>query len=400
MSFRIYRDNRTVPPIIALITICLLYLLIDPSAQKPAAQRGQRGGTSWSANQDGKPTTRHEAETVSQEEEAHHGGAGAASALDRDDVLLILKTGATVLWRRLPIHLSTTLSPERIRPENAVIYSEVYARIGNHTAVDILAQLPQSVKDSPGFELYRSVRDWDDANYYIEQAGLPGDGEGPPGGWRLDKYKFLPLMQHAGAHWPGAKWYLYTEDDTYMFLPNVLLYLAGYDHRESHWLGGLGEKLGTTFAHGGSGFALSRAAWEQSFGKGGDLAARYQGLVDAACCGDYALGRVLNDHGVRFGENHGDEAWSWGFNGLPHWKVEFSRENWCRPVLTWHHAHSRDIARYYELERSWDFSVSDKDTPGVKARGGGVGKGKRWECPSKADADEKKKNNCQANRDR
>lgn len=79
-------------------------------------------------------------------------------------------------------------------------------------------------------------------------------------------------------------------DDTYMFLPKVLRYLSAYDHQESHWLDWLGEKPGTTFAHGGSGFALSRATWEQSFGKSGD------------------------------------------------------RENWCVPVSMWHHAHNRDVA--------------------------------------------------------
>lgn len=356
MSFKVYKDNRAVPPIIAFITICLLWTLIDPSASSSNATRLAV------ANQDrvGKQDT----EKILQKQETYKGAEGG-SGLDSDSVLLILKTGATVLWRRLPIHLSTTLSPQRINPKNTVVYSDINAKIGNHTAIDILAELPPSVKDSPDFELYHATRDWDDANYYIEQTGLPGDEEGPPGGWRLDKYKFLPLIQHAGTHWPDVKWYLYTEDDTYMFLPNVLLYLSKYDHRESHWLGGLGEKLGTTFAHGGSGFALSRAAWEQSFGTGGDLVKKYQGFVDEACCGDYALGKVLNDFGVRFGENHGDEKWSWGFNGLPHWKIEFSRDNWCKPVLTWHHAHNRDIARYYELEQSWDFTVSAPQTAKV-----------------------------------
>lgn len=360
LNFRTYKSNRTAPPIIGLITICLLYMLIDPSANRQAVHGAARdsssSGASRAAGQG--PRAKHKTGSSSSQAGTQHAD-GTAPVLTPDDVLLIVKTGATVLWRRLPIHLSTTLSPERISPASTVIYSDAPAQIGSHAVLDVLALLPRAVRDqSPEFELYRAVRDWDETNFYMEHNGLPGDDEGPPGGWRLDKYKFLPLVQHAGTNWPGVKWYLYTEDDTYMFLPNVLHYLSSYDHRESHWLGGLGEKLGTTFAHGGSGFALSRAAWEQSFGKGGDIAAKYQSFVDEACCGDYALGKVLNDYGVRFGENHGDEAWSWGFNGLPHWKIEFSRENWCRPVLTWHHAHNRDIARYHELERSWDFSVS------------------------------------------
>lgn len=368
MAFKIYRDNRTVPIVISVITVCLIYMLLDPSArqarlrEEQAARAAANGWRTRPKDHLDRLAAGHKTkvESGSHEgaEDAYRYGEGGTHRVDADDVLLILKTGATVLWKRLPIHLTTTLSPDRIHPDNTVIYSEIDATIGNHSTIDILAQLPQAVKASPAFELYRAAREWDATNFYTEVTGLPGDDEGPPGGWPLDKYKFLPLVQHAGTHWPDAKWYLYTEDDTYLFLPNVLLYLARYDPRESHWLGGLGEKLGTTFAHGGSGFALSRGAWERSFGRGGDLAAKYQTFVDGACCGDYALGRALNDHGVRFGENGGDEAWSWGWNGLPHWKIEFSRDNWCKPVLTWHHAHNRDIARYHELERSWDFSVS------------------------------------------
>lgn len=359
-AFRIYRDNRTVPVVISIITVCLIYMLLDPSARQ--VRELQREQAARAAANVGAWPSRPQDHLGSKSAGSHEGageGVPSLERLDADDVLLILKTGATVLWKRLPVHLTTTLSSDRIPPDNTVIYSDNEVTIGNHTTVDILAGLPPAVRASPAFETYRAARDWDANNVYAEHAGLPGDGDdglGPPGGWPLDKYKFLPLVQHAGNRWPAAKWYLYTEDDTYLFLPNVLRHLARYDHRAAHWLGGLGEKLDTTFAHGGSGFALSRGAWERSFGRGGDLTTKYQAMVDAACCGDYALGRVLNDYGVRFGEHGGDEAWSWGWNGLPHWKIEFSRDNWCQPVLTWHHAHSRDIARYHELERSWDFS--------------------------------------------
>lgn len=355
---KFYRDNRIVPPIIAFFTICLLWKLIDRSA---SSQHAHIVNVAELVNHP--EATNQDPETPRIDEQPKD-GSGGDSTLSSYDVLLIIKTGATVLWKRLPIHMTTTLAPERINPQNTVIYSEVTAKIGNHTVIDILADMPESVKSAPSFELYHAIRDWEATNYYVEATGLPGDDDGPPGGWRLDKYKFLPLVQHAGRNWPDVKWYLYTEDDTYLFLPNVLRYLAGYDHAQAHWLGGLGEKLGTTFAHGGSGFALSRGAWERSFGTaaggedGEDLVAKYQGFVDEACCGDYALGKVLNDYGVRFGEHGGNEGWSWGFNGLPHWKIEFSPDNWCAPVLTWHHAHNRDIARYYELEMSWDFNVS------------------------------------------
>ncbi|KAK7960742.1 glycosyltransferase family 31 protein [Apiospora saccharicola] len=371
MAFSIRRNNRIVPPVICFFTICLLWWFVDPTARQQLTQQ-QHVDTVQSpiklvhvaekARPDSrltKPKPMPVAEKTRPES-----GPGTSANLTQDDVLLILKTGATVLWRRLPIHLSTTLAPERINPQNTVIYADIEAKIGPHRVVDVLDGLPQSVlHSSPSFEAYREARDWQANNYYLEQAGLPGDvgtGEGPPGGWRLDKYKFLPLISRAGRDWPRAKWYIYTEDDTYLFLPNVLRYLSAYDHREPHWLGGLGEMLGVTFAHGGSGFALSRGAWERSFGNraGEDLVAKYHTFVEGSSFGDYALGKVLNDFGVHLGDpqtNDRKEGGAWGFNGLPHWRHEFTQENWCKPVLSWHHAHSRDIAMYYELEKSWNF---------------------------------------------
>ncbi|KAK7987413.1 hypothetical protein PG989_007728 [Apiospora arundinis] len=357
MAFSIRRNNRIVPPIICLLTICLLWWFIDPTARQQLSQH-QYVASAQSPNKPVVPV----ADKPRQQSPLTNSGPGTTSSnLTQDDVLLILKTGVTVLWRRLPIHLSTTFAPERIHPQNTVIYADVDAQIGPHRVIDVLGGFPKSAQGSASFEAYREARDWHAHNYYLEQAGLPGDvgtGEGPPGGWRLDKYKFLPLIQRAGRDWPRAKWYLYTEDDTYLFLPNVLRYLSRYDPREPHWLGGLGEMLGVTFAHGGSGFALSRGAWERSFGAGEDLVAKYEKFVEESSFGDYALGKVLNDFGVHLGDpqtNDRAEGGAWGFNGLPHWKQEFTRENWCKPVLSFHHAHSRDIAMYYELEKSWNF---------------------------------------------
>ncbi|KAK8035819.1 hypothetical protein PG991_001892 [Apiospora marii] len=361
MTFSIRRNNRIVPPIICFFTVCLLWWFVDPTARQQLSLEHQHADI-ISAQSPAKPVpvaekTRPDSRLTKPGPGKQAGPGGAPANLTQDDVLLILKTGATVLWRRLPIHLSTTLAPERIHPQNTVIYADTDAQIGSHRVVDVLADLPESVKASPRFEAYREARDWHAHNYYLEQSGLPGDvgtGEGPPGGWRLDKYN------GRAATGPRAKWYLYTEDDTYLFLPNVLRYLSSYDHRAPHWLGGLGEMLGVTFAHGGSGFALSRGAWERSFGNtaGEDLVAKYQSFVEASSFGDYALGKVLNDYGVHLGDpetNDRAEGGAWGFNGLPHWRHEFTRENWCKPVLSWHHAHSRDIAMYYELEKSWNF---------------------------------------------
>jgi hypothetical protein len=261
------------------------------------------------------------------------------------------------MWRRLPIHLATTLSAERINQKNVAIYSDRAEKVGSFAIIDVLANKSAVTKSGADFEVYRSQRQYSDNNVYLEFAGVAGDDWGPPGGWVMDKYKFLPSLQHAGSNWPAAKWYVYMEDDAYLFLPNILHYLEPFDWREPHYLGSYAAKSDVVFAHGGAGFVLSRGAWEMSFGLNPQIVDEYDDYTAQHCCGDQILGLAVNQHGIRFGENHGNEKFAWGFNPLVHWNFAFSRWNWCKPLLSWHKVHGRDVARYYDLERRWDFKV-------------------------------------------
>lgn len=176
-------------------------------------------------------------------------------------------------------------------------------------------------------DVYRQQPEYGRHNVYLEAAGVDGDSYGPPGGWTIDKYKFVPLVQHAENNWPKAKWYIYIEDDAYLLLPSVLNYLSAYKWQKSHYLGSCAAKSGTVFAHVGAGFALFRGAWEKSFGRNPATSKDYEQYAAEHCCGDQVLGHALNQYGVRFGENHGDEKFTWGFNPVIHWRFGFSKWN-------------------------------------------------------------------------
>ncbi|KAE8356189.1 hypothetical protein BDV28DRAFT_127553 [Aspergillus coremiiformis] len=279
-----------------------------------------------------------------------------AGQLSPDDVVLLFKTGAPVLWRRLPIHLATTFAPHRIPADNVLLYSDYPETIGSWQIIDVLENSTETVRQSDNYEPYRQQPEFEARQIYAEGANVEGDAPGPLGGWKLDKYKFLPLLQHAGRAKPKAKWYIYLEDDGYVFLPNLLLHLEKFSWREAWYFGGSAWKHGDLFAHGGAGFVLSRGAWEQSFGTEADMVAKYADFTEAHGCGDHVLGHVLKDYGVKFGQSHGEYEYSWGFNPDPHWGAPFRRVSWCQPIYSWHHMHSKDVARFYNLEQSWDFA--------------------------------------------
>ncbi|KAK4164443.1 glycoprotein-N-acetylgalactosamine 3-beta-galactosyltransferase [Cladorrhinum sp. PSN259] len=369
-----YKNNRLVPAVIVATCICFVYYLVDPSVDNYGAslpdwriQNVPATTTSSSSSARARPTTQIwsepsvavETATPSSKHESgdEHGSPNHSSDpnhLSPEDVLLVMKTGSTSMWKRLLVHLSTSLAPERIPLKNTVIYSDKPETIGTFNIIDVLANMTEATKARPDFDVYRQQPEYDAHNVYVEAAGVDGDNFGPPGGWIIDKYKFMPLMAHAGENWPKAKWYIYMEDDTYLFLPNVLAYLDKFDWRKPHYLGSFAAKSNITFAHGGAGFAISRGAWERSFGENPKLSDEYEEYTADHCCGDQVLGHALNRYGVEFGENGGDGKFTWGFNPIVHWRFAFSQWNWCSPLLSWHKVHNRDVARYYELENKWN----------------------------------------------
>jgi hypothetical protein len=150
------------------------------------------------------------------------------------------------------------------------------------------------VKDSGDFTLYHKVAAMSASNLYLESGSMEGDMY-LPGGWRLDKYKFLPMFQHVAEVMPGKKWYIYMEDDNYFFWESLYAWLATYDHSSPVVVGSPAYRLGEDFAHGGSGFAISGAALKATFGTDERLAEQWEDYAREQCCGDQVLSRK-SDH--------------------------------------------------------------------------------------------------------
>ncbi|KEY71771.1 hypothetical protein S7711_06526 [Stachybotrys chartarum IBT 7711] len=366
MGLVTYKNNRLVPAIIIVSCVFLFFYLLDPAVSH--VQTGYRPATivqpqagqyvEVSLKDDTKtvppPAVQHVEPATAPAEPSSPRQYASVNGLAPTDVLLIMKTGGTTMWKRLLIHLTTSLAVERIPRENVVIYSDMSEKIGAFTTVDVLANMSAAAKAMPDFDVYREQPEYIANNQYFEASGVAGDEWGPTGGWIIDKYKFVPLMQHAGENWPRAKWYIYMEDDSYLFLPQVLAYLSGFDWKRPHYLGSYAAKADVTFAHGGAGFAVSRGAWEKTFGQNSHMTEDYYEYTSLHCCGDQVLAYAMDKHGVKFGENDGDGKFTWGFNPVVHWTFAFSRHNWCSPLMSFHKIHSRDVQQYYELERSWD----------------------------------------------
>lgn len=267
------------------------------------------------------------------------------------DILLIVKTGASTAWRRMPIQLITTLS----NLPNSVIYSDLQENLSHEIqTVDVLSNVSEILRihDTTAYDIYQDLQN--NIHAYREQAQLPGDEpELPPGnkpGWILDRYKFLPMLEHARKTHPDAKWTVYIEDDTFVFWKNLLQWLAtlSADDKPSYYGAYSGEN-NATFAQGGSGVVFSRSLMKSVF-SGPDIPTlkQYANFTADACCGDMILGKVLRDYNVLVNQgNYGPIS----FRPEPPWKTAFEEFSWCTPIFTFHHLHQRDLVQLTMLER-------------------------------------------------
>lgn len=270
-------------------------------------------------------------------------------AFSPEDVVVLFKTGATALWRRVPMHLSTSFADKAMTP-NIVLYSDQADSIAGLPIIDTLVNISASLKRSADFKLYRSLPTVRPSNQYLESANMEGDHY-LPGGWRLDKYKFLPLIAHAAASYPGKKWYIYMEDDNYFFWHSIYTWLgSNFSPSMPHFLGAPAARLGEDFAHGGSGFIISGAALSQTFGADPDLASKFESYAADHCCGDQVLSHVMAVNGVPRYRGY-DHTSFIGLQSLPSWRMAFGQWNWCSPLFNVHKTHQADLSRLYEFEK-------------------------------------------------
>ena len=127
-----------------------------------------------------------------------------SSALD--DVLVIMKTGATEAYDKLPIHFMSTLKCVK----DFILVSDMKMNMAGYEIYDVLEDLdPEFVEENEDFDLYRELQE-----FYREHQD-PRDLKHGANGWNLDKYKFVPMMDRTWKYRQDAKWYVFIEADTF-----------------------------------------------------------------------------------------------------------------------------------------------------------------------------------------
>lgn len=295
-----------------------------------------------------------------------------------DRTFYMLKTGAEVMWDRLPIHLETTLK----RFPHHQIYSDAPAQIGNESVLDIVANATAEIRDEQ-LSPYHALR-----SQYDNAWGWQADKlkmEDLNTGWTTDKFKNIPMAYHAYLNAPkSCDWFVFADDDTYMHSQSLGALLSDLNPKDSHYIGSVAlidggfalsgkvwekrvklakvgeEPEGLVFAHGGSGVIVSRGALDALFWdpqRNFYLVQKYSELGMNLCCGDAMFGYMLREEtelDVNAAFTNGElETDPFFGEGVGETKLFLGRkEGECQRVISWHHLEPESIQRLFDWERT------------------------------------------------
>lgn len=283
----------------------------------------------------------------------HNFSDSCANFPDTEGVFLVMKTGATEAFDRIPTQLLTTL---QCLPD-FLIFSDMEQQIGKYHIYDVLANVEESAKaHNNDFDLYRDQKECP-----VSQKSCVDAKAERSNAWNLDKYKFLPMMEQTWKLRPGRDWYIFAEADTYIFWTNMVHWLRNESKispKERVYLGSRSFIGGTPFAHGGSGYVVSGTLLKHLIEHHPGVVKQYNMKGAHECCGDLMLAQALEEYeDVKI-----RQAWPM-FNGEKPSTLPFGPGHWCEPILTMHHMNAEEISIVWQFEqtRKTDQTLMIKD---------------------------------------
>ncbi|KAF3914875.1 hypothetical protein ABW20_dc0106044 [Dactylellina cionopaga] len=269
------------------------------------------------------------------------------------DIVLAIKTGATVIHARVPIQLLTFVP----NFPNTLVFSDLKTKLGNWPVADALARVSTEQAGST-LKYWRKLQELQSENQALADSdGKMGDLKE---GWALDKFKNIPILIETYQKHPDSSYYLFIDGDTSLISSNWWPYLLDLTQKHDpfkspiYW-GSLALLNDVPFGHGGSGYLINQAAMRRLIPEGKaydeaylqDLERNYTKIASASCCGDLVLGQAMTDRaGVTV-----KHKWPW-YQGETWWSIPYHDSNFCKPIGTLHHVLPEDMQEIWDFEQA------------------------------------------------
>ncbi|RBR06395.1 uncharacterized protein FIESC28_11085 [Fusarium coffeatum] len=250
--------------------------------------------------------------------------------------------------------------------DELLVYSDLDETVHGHQAIDVLADSPSIYyHDNPDFVNYI----WQKEMRANGTLDVDKEATARIQGWRMDKFKFLPMIERAWRMRPNKEFYFFFETDTYVFWDNAFRFLQTFDPDAPLYMGSpspgrhdVKQDIKTWFANGGPGFVLSRGAMRAllvrkttSYGQYVEppAAEKWLPMLRDDCCGDSVTGWALWNVSVPL-----RGYWPL-FNPHPLHSIPFSDKYWCQPVMTLHKTRPEDMTKVWR----WEFAQRQLGRP-------------------------------------
>lgn len=267
-----------------------------------------------------------------------------------DKVVVMVKTGATEAFNRIPEQLVTLAECV----PNFMIFSDMEQHIGEFHIHDALDEIGKEYKENhEDFLFYNAIHEAHNSHGDVSVLGSDK-------AWALDKWKNIPMLHKAYTKYPDAEWYITIDADTYLSWVNLLLLLDRMDPEDALYAGCVYWHGPTAFAQGGTGYLLSNKAvkkFEEI--RTPEKIADWEKETSTICCGDVMLGVAMKQAGV-----YVSGAWPM-FQVDPPSGYLWSERTWCTPAITWHHVHSYEVEALWQFEQDWLQKTWDDEDPGA-----------------------------------
>ena len=277
-----------------------------------------------------------------------------------NDTVVILKTGAAELQDKLPIHFNTTL----LCYPNYLIFSDHEEDFEGHRIIDALEFVDPKIQASNvDFDLWRRLKSDGRAALRPDELSGPESetssnfGKPRNPGWKLDKWKFLPIVNRTLYEYPNMKWYIFVESDTYIFWSTALAWINKLDYTQPYYMGAQMQIAEVQFAHGGSGFIVSQAAMRKVVDLFIANQPEWESFTDGHWAGDCVLGKAFVDSGV---------SMTWArpiIQGVKPAAIDYKEFNyqkrlWCYPTISYHHLTPTEVEDVWNIEQLWLSNIS------------------------------------------
>jgi hypothetical protein len=223
-------------------------------------------------------------------------------------------------------------------------------QIGKYHLQNVLDRVDEKVKNKHHeFDLYQAQLDCP-----ISQEECTKD---IGGGWDLDKYKFLNMIERTWEQRPNMDWYVFAEADTYVVWSNLVHWLRQRAPSGDLYVGSVAMLNDFPFAHGGSGYVISGSQMKKMAENIPDVAAKYDEKAGGECCGDLLISKAVDETGGKVKQAHPM------FNGEKPNTMPYGPNQWCEPILTMHHMNPEEVSAVWQYEQT----RTDKDVRSINS---------------------------------